>query len=394
MTGKEIFFCCILLANAVVSVLYLVAGLLYVRQCEAEDAKGGVPQEQDGGTEKNGAGNKRKPKKAAKEDKQQGKTVKEEDKQQGETVKDKNRKQGETVKEKDRQVGADKEDAEQDGQEEELPMRNGRIVYVMNFAVMMLCPVAGPIFFGAGYLLYRFVFRQDVQLEDVIFSKERVKTNERADEERERNIAPLEEAIAVSDKESLRSLMLNVIRGDVHNSLAAISLALNSPDSETAHYAASVLQDELNNFRGNVQKIWREIEKEEEGQTDCEYYLIPYMNNMLEQKVFTEMEQRNMVNKFAEVGEVLFRKAQHRFTSQYYEWLCLRLLDIKDFEAMETWCSRGAAQYPEELSSYTCKLKLYFTAGNKEKFFETMNELKHSSIVIDKETLALIRTFS
>lgn len=339
MTVKEIFFCCILLANAAVSVLYLVFGLLFVRRCEARDA----------------------------------------------------------AEEEEKQDEAGKEDVEQDGrdgQEEELPMRNGRIVYVMNFTVMMLCPVAGPIFFGAGYLLYRFVFRQDVQLEDVIFSKERVKTNERADEERERNIAPLEEAIAVSDKESLRSLMLNVIRGDVHNSLAAISLALNSPDSETAHYAASVLQDELNNFRGNVQKIWREIEKEEEDQTDCEYYLIPYMNNMLVQKVFTEMEQLNMVRKFAEVGEVLFRKAPHRFTSQYYEWICLRLLDIKDFEAMETWCGRGAAQYPEELSSYTCKLKLYFTAGNKEKFFETMNELKHSSIVIDKETLALIRTFS
>ena len=272
-------------------------------------------------------------------------------------------------------------------------MRDGKLVYVMKFVIMLLCPVAGLIFFGVGHFLFRFIFRQDVHLEDVVFSKERVRTNERADEERERNIAPLEEAIAVSDKESLRGLMLNVIRGDVHNSLAAISLALNSPDSETAHYAASVLQDELNNYRGNVQKIWREIEKEEEDQTDCEYYLIPYMNNMLEQKVFTEMEQRNMVQKFAEVGEVLYRKAPHRFTSQYYEWLCLRLLDIKDFEAMEKWCSRASQQYPEELSSYTCKLKLYFTAQEKEKFFETLDALKQSSIVIDKETLALIRTF-
>ncbi len=273
-------------------------------------------------------------------------------------------------------------------------MKDGRIVYVMKFVIMLLCPVAGPIFFGVGHILFCSVFRQDVHLEDVIFSKERVRTNERADEERERNIAPLEEAIAVSDKESLRGLMLNVIRGDVHNSLAAISLALNSPDSETAHYAASVLQDELNDFRGNVQKVWREIEDEKEDQTDCEYYLIPYMNNVLEQKIFTEMEQMNMVRKFAEVGEKLFQKAPHRFTSQYYEWICLRLLDIKDFELMGTWCDRAAQQYPEELSSYTCKLKLYFTAQQKERFFETLDALKQSSIVIDKETLALIRTFS
>lgn len=359
MTMKAIFFCCILFGNAVVSVLYLVFGILYVRRCEAIDEEG-----QDGMAEEEGT--------------KEGKSAKKEKKA------DKEEKEGQEKKE---------EKSGENEEEEERPLKDGRQVYVMKFIIMLLCPVVGPVFFGAGHLLFRFVFRQDVHLEDVIFSKERVRTNERADEERERNIAPLEEALAVSDKESLRDLMLNVIRGDIHNSLAAISLALNSQDSETSHYAASVLQDELNDFRGNVQKIWREIEKEEEGETDCEYYLIPYMNNMLEQKVFTEMEQKNMVKKFVEAGESLFRKAPHRFTSQYYEWICLRLLDVREFEAMETWCMRAAQQYPEELSSYTCKLKLYFTAENKEKFFETLEALKHSSIVIDKETLALIRTF-
>lgn len=345
MTMKEIFFCLVLLVNTVTSVLYLLFGLLIAgrRVSETEEEE----EEQD--REIKGA-----------EDKEE----------------------------------TDKEQKETEGQEKELPMRDGKAVYIMNFVVMLLCPVVGPVFFGVGHLMFRFVFRQDVHLEDVIFSKERVKTNERADEERERNIAPLEEAIAVSDKESLRSLMLNVIRGDIHNSLAAISLALNSQDSETSHYAASVLQDELNGFRGNVQKVWREIEDETEEETDCEFHLIPYMNSVLEQKVFTEMEQKNMVMKFAEVGEVLFRKNPHRFTSQYYEWICLRLLDIRDFETMELWCNRAMGQYPEELSSYTCKLKLYFTAQDKEKFFETMDALKQSSIVIDKETLALIRTFN
>ena len=330
MTMKGIFFCCILLVNAAISFLYLLFGLMYVRRCEAEAA------EKDTITEK----------------------AKEEE-------------------------GAGEEGAGEKEQEERRPLKDGRIVYIMKFVIMLLCPVAGLIFFGVGHLLFRFVFRQDVQLEDVIFSKERVRTNERADEERERNIAPLEEALAVSDKESLRGLMLNVIRGDVHNSLAAISLALNSQDSETSHYAASVLQDELNDFR----------EKQGENQLDYVVMLIGYMDQVLKQKVFTDMEQQNMVRKFVDVAESLFRKGPHRITSQYYEWICLRLLDVGDFETMETWCMRAAQQYPEELPSYTCKLKLYFTAENKEKFFETLEALKQSSIVIDKETLALIRTF-
>lgn len=272
--------------------------------------------------------------------------------------------------------------------------KGSKTAYVIKFLVMLLCPVIGPLFIGGGHILYLFVFRQEVDLEDVIFSKERVKTNDRVDEERERNIAPLEEAIAVSDKESLRALMLNIIRGDIQNSLAAISLALNSPDSETSHYAASVLQDELNNFRGNVQKIFHEIEKEEENQTECEHYLLPYMNNVLEQKVFTEMEQKNMVGLFVKTGDILYQKARYQITSEYYKWICLRLLDVRDFERMEEWCDRAYEQYPDELSSYTCKLKLYFTAQEKEKFFATLEELKQSNIVIDRETLELIRIFS
>ena len=92
-----------------------------------------------------------------------------------------------------------------------------------------------------------------MDLSDVVFNKDRKENFLRPDEEMERNMVSLEEALEVADKKSLRTLMLNVIRGDYRNSLAAINLALNSEDSETAHYAASVLQDVLNDFRSKVQ---------------------------------------------------------------------------------------------------------------------------------------------
>jgi hypothetical protein len=266
--------------------------------------------------------------------------------------------------------------------------------YVMKFLVMLLCPVVGPLFFGVGQLIYYILFQQDVDLEDVIFSKERVVTYLHADEERDRNMVPLEEAIAVSDKKSLRTLMLNIIKGDIQKVLPAIALALNSEDSETSHYAASVLRDELNDFRVNVQKIFLEIKNEDENQTDCENLLLPYMNSVLEQRVFTDMEQEAMVKQLANVGEILYKKSPAQMKSRYYEWICLRLLEIQEFQAVEEWCQIAINQYPKELSSYTCQLKLYFTMQEKTKFFEVMNQLKQSNIVIDRETLELIRTFS
>ena len=81
-------------------------------------------------------------------------------------------------------------------------------------------------------------------------------------------------------------------------------------------------------------------------------------------------------------------------TENFDEWISLRLLWFKDFEKCKKWCMRSAEEYPCELSSYTCRLKLYFTMDKKEEFFEVMAALKKSDIIIDSETLELIRTFS
>ena len=61
---------------------------------------------------------------------------------------------------------------------------------------------------------------------------------------------------------------------------------------------------------------------------------------------------------------------------------------------MEKWCQRLVEQYPKELVSYTCRLKLYFTREDREAFLQTLQELRESDIMVDSETLELIRIFS
>ena len=273
-------------------------------------------------------------------------------------------------------------------------LHDNRRTYLIRVIVMVLCPIIGPLFFLISHLIYMTIFRQEVDLEDVIFSKERVKTNAKADEERERNLVPLEEALAVSDKKNLRMLMLNVIRGDLQDSLESISLALNSEDSETSHYAASVLRDELNDFRVKVQKIYTDIKEEKPEQTDSEEMLIDYMNRILCQKVFTEIEQAKFVNIMVEAAESIYQKNASRMLPQRYEAVCLRLIEQKQFEQADIWCERLAKQFPDELVAYTCRLKLYFKENDRDRFFLVMDQLKKSDIIIDNETLELIRVFS
>lgn len=280
------------------------------------------------------------------------------------------------------------------GEDETEILYDNRRTYVIRFVVMILCPVIVPLFFLMGHLFYLFVFWREANLTDVVFRKDRVRTNQKADEEAERDIIPLEEAILVNEKKNLRSVLMNVMRKDIGDSLASITLALDSEDSETAHYAAAVLSDELNKFRLYVQKLKRQIEEESESQTECEEMLIDYMDHILRQHIFSEHEQRKFVNSMEETAELLYHKDASRLTDTRYEAVCLRVLEMKDYEKTEKWCLRMQEQYPEELSSYTCRLKLYFARQEREKFFETLDTLKKSDVLIDNETLELIRIFT
>ena len=188
--------------------------------------------------------------------------------------------------------------------------------------------------------------------------------------------------------------MMNIVRGDIKKFLAAISLALDSEDTETAHYAASVLQDALNDFRINVEKQYQLVIQGDENQSIYAEALIEYMNQVLEQKVFTDMEQKSYVERMDEVCEIYYTGYSDQFTSSQFEAITMRLLEVEEYEKCRKWCERAKLHYPNTLSTYTCQLKLYFNSGQKENFFKAVEELKHSSVVVDKETLELLRVFS
>ena len=259
--------------------------------------------------------------------------------------------------------------------------------------MMLLCPGIGPAFILLAFFLYKIFSFGGVDLSDVVFSKDRTEKFVHPDEDMEKNMVSLEEALEVTDKKSLRTLMLNVIRGDYRKSLASITLALNSEDSETSHYAASILQDVLNDFRSEVQEKYLQCQEKNEQQEENCIRLAEYMNSILEQKVLTDLEQHSMTEKMKEVLETAWQLNKGKISSTTYEEICLRLLDIKDYADCDTWCERAMEQYPRVLSSYTCKLKLYFSCGEKEKFFRVMKDLRELDITIDNETLELIRTF-
>lgn len=271
---------------------------------------------------------------------------------------------------------------------------DNRRQYVMHTVIMLLCPVVGILYFFLAFLKYHFVKLGERDLTDVEFSKKRHVPRVKADEERERNIVAVEEAILVSDQEKKRANMLNVLLGETDESYSAIALALDSDDSEVAHYAASFLQSKMDTFREKVRKTQQKIAESDIQEEECQEQvleLIRYMNHMLKQKVFTRVEQVDFVAQMEQLCETLFQNARDRMTQECYESIMGRMMELQEYEKAELWGNRFREQYPDLLASYTLRLKLYFETKEKDKFFEVLDQLRASPVVVDNKTLELIR---
>ena len=272
--------------------------------------------------------------------------------------------------------------------------QDNRKQYIMHTVIMVLCPVIGPLFFLCGFLKYHFLVFGDRDLSDVEFSKSRHKPRLKADEERERNIVPVEEAILISDKEKKRKNMLNVLLGETDEALSSIAMALNSDDSEVAHYAASFLQSKLDLFRENVRRAMQIIQEKESREEPCTediLALIRYMEQLLKQKVLTQLEQTDYVGQMEGLCQKVYDMAKDQIDPICYSGICRLLIDLKAYDRAEVWGERFAAQYPDQLQAYKLRMRLYFEMEDKDKFFETLDQLKSSNVVIDNQTLKLIR---
>lgn len=78
----------------------------------------------------------------------------------------------------------------------------------MKAGMMLLCPIVGPTFVFVAFWTSRFFMLMSMDLSDVVFSKERVETFIRPDEETEKNMVSLEEALEVTDKKVSEVLSL------------------------------------------------------------------------------------------------------------------------------------------------------------------------------------------
>ncbi len=273
-----------------------------------------------------------------------------------------------------------------------LRARRARSTLILLSWLILICPVAGPVFLACGHLLSELSRKLDLDMEDINFSKQHEKVVLPPDSNAEMNLVPLNDAMAISDNGEVRKLLIDILKNDDLQALTGVARAIDDRDTEVSHYAAVAVLDSLSRFRANIQNHMANLRRYPDN-IAANVNLLEYVHHMLEMNVMNDPERRSTINIEAEVAENLFQHNTWYMKGKHYLWLTDHLISVDDLSAAATWVERARRHYPDKLSTYKAWLHLAYARRDEAAFFECLAQIRASQVAVDKEIIDVLRVF-
>ncbi|MDF2514335.1 MAG: hypothetical protein K0S04_4201 [Herbinix sp.] len=257
---------------------------------------------------------------------------------------------------------------------------------------IFIVPLCGLLYILIGHFISFLNRKKNVDMSDVSFSQDREKLILPPDQETEMNYVPIQDAMAVSDTGSLRRLLLNTLRNNAKKTVSSIAVAMNSRDTETSHYAASIILDALSECRSTAQNMIDQMQKHPED-VEMNLLTLEYVHEILSMKIMNEIEQKTYIYIMDDVAENLFTNNLWYMTATHYLWMTDLFISIQDNNMADKWVTRAGMYRPYMLDTYKAHLHLYFEQKNKTAFFDCLDELREADITVDEEIMGLFRLY-
>lgn len=258
---------------------------------------------------------------------------------------------------------------------------------------MLIMPVSGPLLFFFSHLFFLFLKHTKAAYIDpaeLSFRKEKIRIIEGDSLQRGINKVPIEEALLESDNETTRRVVLDVLKADFESSVPILIKAIENEDSEVSHYASAAISDVLSKFKKHQKEIdeqYREHMEDEELLTTYRKYVYRY----LVYHIFPKTEETYYLELCSELMEQAYKLSASIESEDYENWIRL-LLAYEHAEQAKEWLGRMQTVYPDQLSTYKAELE-YSYRYDRKNFGACLQKIKNSQVMLDEETLELVRFF-
>lgn len=260
------------------------------------------------------------------------------------------------------------------------------------FLFVLLCPVIAPGFLFISWCLRKLLYIKQIDLGNLSFHTDKLEMITGPEFEKEIDVVPVEEVLLISNNHNKRRVILDILKEDYNNSLTAITGALESEDSETSHYVATIITDVKSEFKATVQKMQESLNTYKDDVEIC-CLIIDYIDAFLKKNVLTEIEEMTYVDQYVKIMEKLYTGYKETITGKMYKNTICYLLKVKNVSKALIWGERAIVECPNDLEAYKGVLKLYFEIKDKNKFFDTLSKMKNSNVQFDHESMELVRFY-
>ena len=237
---------------------------------------------------------------------------------------------------------------------------------------------------GLGFLLYYLPGLLRAFLERVGVDREAVLTHpveierqpEHPDVREALDVVPVEDAMAVSGTREKRALLLKQLKKDLKENYKILLAAEQDGDSESAHYVAAARME----IYRLGQARWLECRKDHEGDPgDPEKYhaACGALTDLLSSGVLSPREQDACRRQLCGLVEGQIAREESQVAPGEYEAYLGALVELGRYQDAELLWLDAAGRMRSE-AAYREMLKMFYRAGDRQKFGDILDDLRRN----------------
>lgn len=253
----------------------------------------------------------------------------------------------------------------------------------------LILPVLGYIVYYLPAWIARIVGTGEYDRESLIRRLEIEKGVQKPQVAKELNIIPVEDAMAAGTNLEKRRLLQEQLKKDIYKNYKVVLPAAQDKDSESAHYVAAAKMEAYRYMHERMkEKIDRFAEHPEQQEAFCD--MLKVLNEYIQSDLLAEKEAGIYKKRYCEILETANQELKAQIDAP--EWACYLsyLAGSGNYEqAEETYEKLEETQKDENV--YFEMLDMYYFQKNKEKFYQCLDELKASSVLLTAEGLKTLR---
>lgn len=269
-------------------------------------------------------------------------------------------------------------------------MKKCREEAIYKAAIIFFLPI-----FGAAYFVIFFILQRKYNCEDELGDylehyENKINTTvySKIDKDKGINIVPANEALILNENKIKRSMLIEVLKGDVEQHIPILKKALENDDTETSHYAATAIAEIKKNYVTTIQQTSMIYENDRNNVDNLISY-IEILREYLESELLDEKTLKKYKYLYSEKLAELLKI--YEYEEKYYVDKINCDLDLNDMPSAKEYCEKFYKKYSNSEEAYLMYLKFYYKIKDYSSFEGKLEQLKKSPITLTNRALNIVR---